>query len=153
VYNNAWAKFVSWKKTIKKTCKKTNDAGRALLVLTSRLRRSLHASPLHYEARVVTDVPYAETHQKGFKGVITQRISAFTRRKMGKFGVIKTTSLKKSTRIAFGRGQVGQSQVKSHTRTIRVNIPARPFMEVGKSFYDKTERTILTEIEQLFLKS
>lgn len=157
-YYDESGRFIKWKKrrgdrSLVHWKKNSSDSSRALLILTSRLRRSLKASPIYYTARVVTDVPYAEAHQKGFKGVVTQKIKAFTRRKMGKFGVIKTKALKKSTAISFGRGQVGQVKVKAYTRKVKMNIPQRPFLEVGKQFFTKVETTVLNELDQLFLKS
>jgi phage gpG-like protein len=130
-YYDSAGHFVPWKKRSAKTwSKKSNDEGRALLVLKGRLKRSFRPSPLYNEARVTTDVPYAEAHQKGSTKTITQKVKSFTR--------------KKGKRKAI---------VKAHTRKVKMNIPARPFMEVGGTALRQWENKVLTEIEQLFLKS
>ena len=136
--------------------KRKNDkslVNRAILIKTGRLRRSLRAAPLYQTARVVTDVPYAEALNNGFRGTVTQNVKAHTRKKMGKLGVIKTTSRKKSTAIKFGKAQVGQTHVKSFKRTMKVNLPARPFLTVGPKFIDNEEVRMLESLESIFLRS
>ncbi len=56
---------VAWKKR-----KSQKDAGRALLIKSGRLRRSLKAAPIGGDPRVVTDVPYAQALHEGFKGTV-----------------------------------------------------------------------------------
>lgn len=153
-YETESGSFVRWKPRKKSTWKIKSDEGRALLIQTGRLRRSLKADPLmDGTPRVITDVPYADAHQNGFSGRVTQKVGSYNRSVNGKLGVIKTTSLKKSTRISFGTAKVGQRKVKAYTRTINQNIPQRPFMQVGKSFLDAEEKDLLNSLENLFLQS
>lgn len=138
--------LVAWKK-------RKDPNNRALLIKSGRLRRSLRAAPLYQIARVVTDVPYAEALHTGFKGTVSQTVKAHTRKKMGKLGIIKTNSKKKSTAIKFGKAQVGQTKVKSFNRTMKMNLRARPFLTVGPKFLEQEELRLLESLEAIFLRS
>lgn len=102
---------------------KTPRPGRALLVDSGRLRRSVRIiskSPL----QIVwgTDVPYARVHNEGFRAGVIQQVNQFSRRN-------KKTGKK--------------SLVRAHTRRITQRIPQRQFM--GNSPYlDKRLVRILT---------
>ncbi|WP_317899437.1 phage virion morphogenesis protein [Aurantibacillus circumpalustris] len=142
--------FVPWKKRSPNTWGKKNNNGRALLVLRARLKRSLKAAPLYNEARVITDVEYAGLHQNGFKGMQAvkpgKRTATVSRRVRGGY-----TGLGQKTRSKKVTFQGSRHNVKGFSR--KVNIPARPFMEVGGTAFRQWENKILTEIDQLFLKS
>lgn len=106
--------------------KKKDNVNRALLVKSGRLRRSLRKAADFNFARVVTDVEYAEALHKGFKGIVIQRVRSFKRR---------------------------GGTVKAHTRTVKRDMTARPFLTVGQAFYNVLDKQILNELEQLFIRS
>lgn len=118
---------VYWKKRRAESWKKKKaDSNRALLIKTGRLRRSLRKSPSYDFARVVTNVPYAEALNSGFKGTVKQTVKAFNRKK---------------------------GKVKGFTRTIQQNIEARPFLTIGDAFMNVLERDVLKDLETIFLKA
>lgn len=129
------------------------DKTRALLIKTGRLRRSMRAAPSYDYARVTANTPYAGAIHNGFKGTVKQNVKAHTRKRMGKYGVIKTNSQKKSTRIKFGRAQVGQIKVRGFSRSVKMNIPARPFLIVGTPFMNVMERETLRDLEKIFINA
>jgi phage gpG-like protein len=127
-----------------------NKSRRALLVLKGRLKRSIKAAPLPNMPRVITDVPYAEPLNDGFRGtqyVKPHKRTTTIKRKVtgGYSGLgVKTRS---STLVMQGN----RHNVKGHSR--RVNIKARPFMTVGPSFLNREESKLLDELENIFLRS
>jgi phage gpG-like protein len=100
------------------------DRGRAILVKSGRLRRSIRIRRAEFsDIRIATDAPYAAAHNFGFKGIVhvrqhTRRRYAFTREKY------TTRSGKSRSRIK--RIEAGSYSVRSHTR--RMNLPQRQFM-------------------------
>lgn len=103
--------FDPWKARSDNSWGKKNDEGRAILHKSGTLERSIHVIS-HNEYEVVVgssaEVPYAQAHNEGFEGQVTQNVKSFTRK------TIK-----------------GVSTVKAHTRTIHQHIPKREFL--GKS--------------------
>lgn len=96
-----------WAQRSTNTWKKKNRTGRSILVDTGRMRRATKIVNATTDTITIgNDVPYARAHNEGFKGQVTQRVSAFTR-----------------------KGRNGQRvSVKAHTRTVNQNIPKRQFM-------------------------
>lgn len=89
---------------------KKDDPGRALLVKTGKLKRSIRILSIQQNKVSVgvggSDVPYAKVHNEGFEGTITQNVSEHTR---------KTKS--------------GENiNVSAFTRTINQQIPKRKFI-------------------------
>lgn len=117
-----------------------------LLVDKGRLKRSIRKISANMNRIVIgTDVPYAQAHNDGFKGNVTQHVKSHTRT-LTKFGVTSRRQLKRSTRIEFGRVKRGETRVRAYTRTIHQNIPARPF--IGQS--EALEHQLLTHIQTSF---
>lgn len=81
----------------------TKGAGRAILVKTGRLRRSLKPRPTHDTARVVASAPYAAIHNRG--GRIRGRERAWA------------TSLRS-----------GRTALRHNPGGAPATMPARPFM-------------------------
>lgn len=105
--------------SVKKWDKRKNNAkgeGRAILVKTGRLRRSIRIirSGLGYVV-VGTDVPYAQIHNEG--GVIrtTQRVRSYSRK------AFKRTWKGK-------RQNISASTISAHARIVNTKIPQRQFM-------------------------
>lgn len=88
---------------------KRDEEGRALLVKTAKLRRSLRKEVFQDKVTLIiggADVPYAKAHNEGFKGVVHQNVNPFIR-----------------------KGKKGEPvAVKGFQRTILQNIPKRQFI-------------------------
>ena len=123
--------------------KKLERPGRAILVKTGRLRRSIRVISVSALRVVIgTDVPYAEAHNNGFRGRIKQQVRPYTRRKFGKVQSSSIATRKSTTK----RGQVGDVNVRAHTRTINQNIPRRRFIGTSAVLDKQLERMITVEI-------
>jgi phage gpG-like protein len=104
----------------------TKGKGRAILVKTGRLRRSIRIirSGLGFVV-VGSDVPYARIHNEGGWIKTTQNIGSFTR---------KAHKRKKHSRTWKGAkqnikaSQVIQSNISAHSRKVNTEIPQRQFM-------------------------
>lgn len=121
------------RKTHTKWGKTPRNKGRALLVDSGRLRRSIRImSKTAYSVTIGSDVPYAKAHNEGFKGSVSQQVSAHTRRKTVKQGK--------------ARKVVGTSQVSAHSRTVKQNIPRRKFIGQSPYLTKQIERLISSEI-------
>ncbi|WP_171606459.1 phage virion morphogenesis protein [Limnovirga soli] len=151
-YPEPW-KPRSRKKPWKKKGKSPNNSGRAILVKSGRLRRSIRiVNTTSNSVTIGSDVPYAMAHNDGFRGPVTQQVRQFTRinPKRNTTGIVYRKEGKKSTRIRFGQTSSGISIVKAHTRTINQNMPRRRFM--GQSMYlnKQINRLIAAEINKIF---
>ncbi len=120
---------------------------RAVLVKTGRLRRSIRKiSANENEIVIGTDVPYAQIHNDGYRGVIEQNVKAHTRH-LTKLGVTGRKELKTRTKLTFGRVRTGETQqVAAHTRKIKVNMPRRRFMGQSAALNRQIERFITAEM-------
>lgn len=118
--------FTKWGKT-------PRNKGRAILIDTGRLRRSIKITDIHaMSVTIGTDVPYAKAHNEGMRLGFIQSVRSH-KRKLTKTGIVKKTFLKTRTNIKFGRVSTGETTVKAHTRRIDQKIPRRQFM--GNSPY------------------
>ena len=97
------------------------DAGRAILIKSGRLRRSLRLIIDKNTATISTDTPYAQIHNEGGRVQYTVQIKAHQRR------------LKRKT-----------ITVKAHSRTVNHNMPKRQFMDIpGKPMNAILEKQII----------
>lgn len=104
---------------------KVKRPGRALLINTGRLRRSIRVVRSSFDSVTIgTDVPYAKAQNEGFKGTVVQSVKGYQR---NVFGKVKSSSGRTK------KGIVGSQTVSPHQRTIKQNIPKRQFM--GNSPY------------------
>lgn len=115
--------------SIKRWDKRKNDKkgkGRAILVKTGRLRRSIRIirSGMGYVV-VGTDVPYARIHNEGGKISTTQNISTYSRKAHKRKGYTRTW---KGASQKIKASQVEQATVTAHTRKVNTKIPQRQFM-------------------------
>jgi len=95
-------------------------AGRAILVDTGRLRRSIRTIRVTTNSATIgTDVPYAQAHNEGFRGNVRQSVRAHTR---------------------------ANKPVKAHTRVINQNIPKRRFMGNSAVLEQQLQRMMTSEI-------
>lgn len=133
-----------WKERSKKRPGKKRS--QTLLIDKGRLKRSIRKVFVSQNLIIIgTDVPYAKAQNDGFTGTVNQHVKAHERAKT-KFGVASRKSLKKSTRIEYGRVRVGTIKVRSFNRKIRQNIPARPFIGASEAL----ERRIFMHIYYRF---
>lgn len=126
-YNTESGAFVKWQKRQKPftESEQRRDKGRAILIQTGRLRRSIQIKPTANLARVVSDVPYAQIHNEGGKIKGRQRTLS-TNRRTGKTRFRATSS--------------------------PANMPARPFMVNSKQLMDEIEDYLFDELDKMFLK-
>lgn len=121
-------------------------AGRALLVDSGRLKRSIRKVLVDPEVIIIgTDAPYARVHNEGFRGKVTQKVRSH-KRAVTKLGAIQGKELKRSTRVSFGRVKRGEATVKAYSRTIRVNIPKRQFIGPSAVLDRQLQRMMTVEI-------
>lgn len=89
---------------------KADDEGRALLVKTGKLKRSIRVGEIMEDKVSIIaggeDVPYARAHNEGFQGLVHQHVREHFR----------TTRKMKTVKV------------KAHDRVIDQNIPKRPFI-------------------------
>ena len=100
-----------------------SDRGRAILVKTGRLRRSLRTKPTGSTARVVNDAPYAAIHNRG--GPIR--------------GQMRTWSTNMRTGLTRLRA--------SHTPA---KMPARPFMVMDPKLEEAIRKEVSLGLEEVF---
>lgn len=117
-----------WKKR-KPGWSKKNDKGRAILVQSGRLKRSIRTVRVTPDEAVIgTDRPGAAAHNFGFRGRVNQKVSKHTRR---------TRSGRTAT-------------VKAHDRTIHQNIPQRQFIGASAVLDRQLTRMMTAEIIKSF---
>jgi phage gpG-like protein len=144
--------FQPWKarKNPTKWGQKPKRNGRAILIDTGRLRRSIRIVRSNWDEVVVgSDVPYAKAHNEGVRLGEIQQVKSFTR-KVTTLGVVKTVARKNSTGIKFGRKETGTTTVAAHTRRINQNIPARPFLANSPYLNLRLQRIVAAEIMKAF---
>ncbi len=115
-----------WKKRKPIKNESNRRASRATLVDTGRLRRSIRKIEAN-ERRVVigTDAPYAQANNDGFRGKVSQRVRAHSRR-------VKLRDI----------------SIKAHNRSINQNIPRRRFIGQSALLNKKIERLMIVEIKR-----
>ncbi len=118
--------------------KRDKRVGRALLIKSGRLRRSIRILKLTANSvEFGTDVPYAEAHNNGSTKLAT--VKAHTRKLYGKAKASSVNTKRKKT-ITY---QSGLTTVKAHNR--KISLPRRQFMPV-----DNTDSPIfMAEIENV----
>lgn len=136
--------------TVKWKARKSKQKGskRGILTKSGRLRRSIRPAPTGGDARVITDVPYAQAHNEGFEGTVSVKAHKRTRYAKVKEGTgvfsIKTRKEKKRTK----KVKAGTGKVKAHRR--RMNIPARPFMITTEPLMKDIEQHVFDKLDKLF---
>jgi len=121
-------------------------------VASGRLKRSIRKVLVSPDLIIIgTDVPYAKALNDGFKGTVHQNVRSYTRAKT-KLGVTGRKSLKRSTRIEFGRVRTGSTIVRAHKRTIHQNIPARPFIRQSEALERRIFMHVFYKFEEILKK-
>lgn len=103
------------------------NKGRALLVDTGRLRRSIRImGKTASSVTIGSDVSYAKAHNDGFRGSVAQRVSSHLRRKPSG----------------------GTTTVQAHDRTIQQKLPRRRFIGQSQYLTKQINRLIASEIQK-----
>lgn len=90
------------------------DPGRAILVKTGALRRSIRVISYNRRRVVIgSDMPYAKAHNEGAHIKGTYQVGAYRRRK---------------ARAGKGKPTSGTVEVSAHSRRVNHHLPARPFL-------------------------
>lgn len=136
-----------WRKRKRSTWrgKTPRNNGRAVLVDTGRLRRSIRKIKADSEIVIIgSDVEYAQAHNDGINGSFTQTVKSHNRNKYGKAkqgtGVFSVKSRKERTRTV--KTVKKTSIVKTYTRTIKQRIPQRQFIGQSVVLNQQIERLV-----------
>lgn len=117
------ASFQAWDKR-----KNDKDAGRAILIDTTFLRKSLAVlDETESQIEFGTFVPYASLHNNGERMRVVQYVRAFTRTRKGK-----------------------REQVKSHSRKIDTKYPERQFIGESVQMNKQLDEWLIKEIQKRF---
>ena len=109
---------------------KDKDEGRAILVQSGDLRRSVKTEVVGKSILLSTDVPYAQIHNEG--------------------GTIATTQ---SVRGHKRKTRKGNTDVSAHTRNVNTKMPQRQFMpiqgkdKISPALEDKIYNIVKTSLE------
>jgi phage gpG-like protein len=123
---------------------KGRNAGRAILIQSGRLRRSIRITKLSgLTVTIGSDAPYARVHNEGFKGTVN--VKAHTRNRYGKFkeGTGRFTKTGKE-RMKTVQRITSTGQVKAYTR--KMNLPRRQFMGQSPVLTTQLKRKLLAEL-------
>lgn len=132
-YDSSWdregyltRRLSRWQQRARPDANQASLGPRKILVRTGRLRRSLQMRVNRNVVTIYTDTPYAQAHNEGFSGRVSQRVKAHTRR---------------------GR------PVRAHSRNANVNLPQRQFMDIpGHALNPLIEQRIVKHIERSLTK-
>lgn len=130
-----------WKK---RSSKAKRNTGRAILIDSGRLRRSIRITSVSTGSVTIgTDVPYAKAHNEGFRGTVN--VKAFNRNKYSKEKVGSGKLTKKGVeRMKTVQRISSTSTVKGHTR--KVNLPKRQFMGESPYLTKQLQRRLQAEL-------
>ncbi len=113
------------RKTVTKWGPTKRNKGRAILIDTGRLRRSIRVTKASEGMLIIgTDVPYAKAHNEGVRMGYIQSVKAFTRK------------TKKGKTI----------EVKAHTRKLDMRLPKRQFMGQSPILTKQLARRLTAEL-------
>lgn len=119
--------------------RKSKKSGRAILVKSGRLRRSIRVTSRDGDSVTIgTDVPYAQIHNEGGTLSATQSIRGHQRRRFSRDEV----SGPSAKRERWVKTLIGTSSVKDHTRQLNTQMPQRQFMGASKPVNDGIRATI-----------
>lgn len=141
--------FTPWpaRKVATKWGKTKRNKGRAILIDSGRLRRSLRITRVSQgSAYIGTDVPYAKAHNEGLRLGFIQQVKAHSRKKT-KRGITSKKTLKTRTKVTFGRVNTGATiSVSAHSRRVDMRLPKRQFMGYSPYLDTKLKRRLMAEL-------
>ncbi|GAA4349908.1 hypothetical protein GCM10023185_07000 [Hymenobacter saemangeumensis] len=127
---------------------KGESEGRAVLVKSGRLRRSIRVATVvpGESVTVATDAPYAQVHNQG--GLINSVASVRShRRRRYETDEVSAPGARKAKYV---KQQVGTSTVKAHTRKMNTRIPRRQFMGDSAGLTSDIKHYFDTNIKRIF---
>ena len=144
-YKDSWRRqgyidrsFERWRKRSGK------DKGRAILVKSGKLRRSLRLSVAGQLVEIYTDMPYAEAHNEGMN--ITQVPTPRQRR----FFWAMHQKAKRTRRAS----EAEMYRRMALAKTLNIKVPKRQFMDIpGGNLSRFLERRIVLHIERLIVNA
>lgn len=113
------AAFEPWRK---RKADKPQDNGRAILVKSGALRRSVRSRAKGMVITTSSSLPYAEAHNEGFKGEVTDEVAPHTRRSHRRKGYTRSDGRAVSEVVVKEHG------VGAFARKRNVSLPQRRFM-------------------------
>jgi len=130
---------------------KRERRGRAILVDSGRLRRSIRVVTVAENYAVIgSHEPYAKVHNDGFRGTVSQAVRAHSYSRYGKqkqgTGVYSIKTKRESMKTV--RAKTGDVQVKAYTRTIHQRIPRRRFIGPSAIMDRQLQRMMTAEIQR-----
>lgn len=124
---------------------KPNKKNTHILLKSGRLRAATTAIMGRGEVTIKNSMPYADTHNEGFKGRVN--VNAHTRNTYSKTkigtGKFTKTGKERQKTVSY---KSGESSVKTHTR--RMNMPRRQFMPTARRPSKTLENSIIQMIEK-----
>jgi len=138
--------LIPWKSTKKKQ-NKFGKKSSGILIGSGRLKRSIRPAPRTNEARVISDVPYAEAHNEGFKQTVNVKAHYRNKYKKTKIGTGKYTK-KGKERMQTVMNIDNTFAVGNHNR--KMNIPRRPFMITSKTLLDEIDKMLDKKLDNIF---
>jgi phage gpG-like protein len=129
------------------------QSGRALLIKTGRLRRSLRVAwAFPHGVRIVAgnqDVPYAQIHNEGGTLTGTANVRAHTRHLYEENDVSHASAKKPK----YVKEHVASIPVKAHTRQMNTHIPRRQFIGSSQKLTERVDRKFFDEMNQMWRAS
>jgi phage gpG-like protein len=134
----------NWKARKQTTGRKSDR--RAILTKTGRLRRSIRLTSAVFNKITVASlgVPYAQVHNEGFSGEVSQNVAAHTRKEHQRKGY--TTRSGRKVKAAT----VPEHQVKPFMRKVKMDIPKRQFMGRSQTLNRETLDILNQEFNNVF---
>ena len=140
-----------WRDTILTPWKKRRagakrDKGRAILVDTGRLKRSIRIMRLGSNSVTIgSDVPYASIHNNGFNGIVAipQHTRVLARKTHEEYTTQTGKRRHRTIRVAYG-----ETTVKAHRQ--RMNIPQRRFVGRSMSLNNRIRLLIRKQVNNAF---
>jgi phage gpG-like protein len=127
---------------------KKKDSGRAILVKTGRLRRSIRVVSSNLDTVVVgTDVPYAKAHNEGYNGTVSVKAhqrNKYSKSKVGSGSFTKSGKERMKTVTSIS----GSGMVKAHTK--RMKLPKRQFLGNSQYLVARLKRVAILHISKSF---
>lgn len=125
------------------------DKGRAILKDTGRLQRSVRVISVTPGSVVIgTDVPYAQAHNEGFRGL--QNVRSHTRNRYQRVtsgtGIYSVKTRKERMQSSKQVVHGGEISVKAFTR--HMNLPKRQFLGNSQALNNQVKRLIISEINK-----
>lgn len=119
--------------------------GRALLVRSGRLRRSIRITALTADSATIgSDVPYAKAHNEGFRGTV--QVRAHNRRIISR----RRVGTGKYTKKGKERTQIQESVKKTvlvRAHPMKMNTPQRRFIGPAKELYQRVGNAVTNHLQ------